>query len=116
MIYFVITLVGSFSLFLLGSYALTFILVKAHILSSEWRRIFPSYKPAKLELNVETDAMNTLKSIAQLIGNVDHSRGNGSNAANMRGELLNDIRRMALAALEPAATSQATPKHLVAGQ
>jgi hypothetical protein len=64
------------------------------------------------------EAINTLRSIAELIGNVDHSKGNGGNAAKMRGELLNDIRTMALAVLEPAATSPARqkPKSVGAGQ
>ena len=30
--------------------------------------------------------------VLSLIGNVDHSTGNGPNSAKMRGELLNDIR------------------------
>jgi hypothetical protein len=55
--------------------------------------------------NLENEAINTLRSIAELIGNVDHSKGNGGNAAKMRGDLLNDIRTMALAVLEPAASS-----------
>lgn len=61
---------------------------------------------------------NALREIAGLIGNVDHSIGNGGNAAKMRGELLNDIRAMTMVALEPADSSQAKPepKFLVAGQ
>jgi hypothetical protein len=35
---------------------------------------------------------STLETIKMLIGNVDHSKGNGVNSAKMRGELLNDIR------------------------
>jgi hypothetical protein len=75
-----------------------------------------NYLYDKKKLNNE--AINTLRSIAELIGNVDHSRGNGGNSAKMRGELLNDIRTMALAVLEPTALCPANPepKSLVAGQ
>ena len=38
------------------------------------------------------ELVEALKSITLLIGNVDHSTGNGANAARMRGQLLNDIR------------------------
>lgn len=37
---------------------------------------------------------NCLDQINLLIGNVDHSKGNGSKSAKMRGQLLNDIRDM----------------------
>lgn len=46
-----------------------------------------------------TDA---LACIISLIGNVDHSKGNGPNSALMRGELLNDIRDIAKAAIANA--------------
>jgi hypothetical protein len=49
---------------------------------------------------IDHDAISTLQAIVQLIGNVDHSKGNGGNAAQMRGELLNDIRTMAMAAVK----------------
>lgn len=35
---------------------------------------------------------NTLTTIQQLIGNVDHSKGHEAESAKGRGELLNDIR------------------------
>lgn len=35
---------------------------------------------------------NILKTIISLIGNIDHSRGNGPNAAKLRGDMLNSIR------------------------
>jgi hypothetical protein len=35
---------------------------------------------------------NSLEKILRLIGNVDHTKGNGPNAAIYRGMLLNDIR------------------------
>src|SRR5262249_44940981 len=47
--------------------------------------------------------------IAELIGNVDHSKGHGSNSAKARGDLLNDIRAMALPVLESATRSPAKP-------
>lgn len=61
---------------------------------------------------------NALRDIAGLIGNVDHSKGNGPNSAKLRGDLLNDIRAMALVALGFAASSQATSESqaFVAGQ
>ena len=34
----------------------------------------------------------TLGTISNLIGNVDHSKGNSPNSAKVRGQLLNDIR------------------------
>jgi hypothetical protein len=37
-------------------------------------------------------ALDKLRTISALIGNVDHSQGNGSKSAKMRGDLLNDIR------------------------
>ncbi len=39
-------------------------------------------------------------SITNMIGNVNHKIGNGSDAARMRGELLNNIRRIANDALK----------------
>jgi hypothetical protein len=42
-------------------------------------------------------AVITLQAIVSLIGNVDHSKGNGASAARLRGELLNDIRTIAKA-------------------
>lgn len=50
--------------------------------------------------NNPTAATDPLKAIIAAIGNVDHSKGNGANSAKIRGDLLNDIRAMALAALE----------------
>jgi hypothetical protein len=40
-----------------------------------------------------------VQAVLGLIGNVDHSQGNGANAAKMRGELLNDIRGILTEAL-----------------
>jgi hypothetical protein len=50
----------------------------------------------------ENHAIDTLKVIAGLIGNVDHSKGNGANSAKLRGDLLNHIRTMALDVLAHA--------------
>ncbi len=38
--------------------------------------------------------LQTCKAIAGLIGNIDHSKGHGENAARTRGEMLNDIRQL----------------------
>lgn len=46
-------------------------------------------------------ALVALSSILSLIGNVDHSKGHGPNAAAMRGDMLNDIRDIATKALRP---------------
>jgi hypothetical protein len=43
----------------------------------------------------------SMAAIKGLVGNVDHSKGHGANAAEMRGNMLNDIRDMASAALSP---------------
>jgi hypothetical protein len=40
----------------------------------------------------EEKIFGRVKDVLGLIGNVDHSIGNGSNAAKLRGEMLNDIR------------------------
>lgn len=42
----------------------------------------------------------TLKCVVGLIGNVDHSKGNGANSAKMRGDLLNDLRTISSEALK----------------
>ena len=47
------------------------------------------------------EAITALATIKALIGNVDHSRGHGPNAAEMRGGMLNDIRDVATKALQP---------------
>jgi hypothetical protein len=64
-----------------------------------------------IDKNSENEAITTLKTIVGLIGNVDHSKGNGGNAAKMRGDLLNDIRAMALTVLEPPASSHIGMSH-----
>src|SRR4051794_10618464 len=55
-------------------------------------------------------AIITMEFILSLIGNVDHSTGNGENSARMRGELLNDIRAIIKAELrrqpEPESVEQ----------
>lgn len=45
------------------------------------------------------ELVEALNAITALIGNVDHSTGNGANSAKMRGEMLNDIREVARAVL-----------------
>jgi len=52
-----------------------------------------------------TSCQNAIRSILGLIGNVDHSRGNGANSAKMRGGMLNDIRAIALESLGKAETA-----------
>lgn len=47
------------------------------------------------------DVLTAMAAILSLTGNVDHSKGNGPNAAEMRGHLLNDIRTIATVALRP---------------
>ena len=39
--------------------------------------------------------LHTLQGILWLIGNVDHSKGNGPNSARQRGDMLNSIRDIA---------------------
>lgn len=46
-------------------------------------------------------ALDTLANIRAIIGNVDHSKGHGPNAAEMRGGMLNDIRDLCEKALRP---------------
>lgn len=41
------------------------------------------------------DLLTACKTILALIGNVDHSTGNGARSAKMRGDLLNSIREIA---------------------
>lgn len=53
---------------------------------------------AELIIN-RRDLRNTLADIKTLIGNVDHTKGNGTNAAKLRGQMLNDIRLIATATL-----------------
>jgi len=43
--------------------------------------------------------VNTLFAIRGVIGNVDHSKGNGENSAKLRGYMLNDIRTLMNATL-----------------
>lgn len=51
-------------------------------------------------LRAEVERMRrTLGTIHAVIGNADHSKGHGPNAAEMRGNMLNDIRECARAAL-----------------
>lgn len=50
------------------------------------------------------DLIGVLKTISGMLGNVDHSQGNGPNAAKMRGQLLNDFRSMADEVIRKATT------------
>jgi hypothetical protein len=50
--------------------------------------------------------VKALDSIVGLIGNIDHAKGHGDNAARMRGELLNDIRTIAATAVSDATDDQ----------
>ncbi len=52
--------------------------------------------------NCHDELVGTINQILQLIGNVDHSIGNGAFSAQMRGELLNDIRLIAQEAIQKA--------------
>lgn len=52
--------------------------------------------------NCHDDLLKACKSITGLIGNVDHSTGNGENSARTRGHMLNDIGDMAKAAIAKA--------------
>lgn len=58
---------------------------------------------AQLDKDAERfpDVIAAMSAIVSLTGNVDHSKGNGPNAAEMRGHLLNDIRTIATVALRP---------------
>lgn len=58
---------------------------------------------AQLDKDAERvpDVLTAMAAIVALTGNVDHSKGNGPNAAEMRGHLLNDIRTIATVALRP---------------
>lgn len=40
------------------------------------------------------ELLSTVEWVIQFIGNVDHSIGNGPNAAKLRGDKLNDIREV----------------------
>lgn len=53
-----------------------------------------------LAVKTSDKTVEAVKTICQLLGNVDHSKGNGANSAKMRGELLNDIRTIAQTVLE----------------
>lgn len=46
-------------------------------------------------------ALDALANIRAMIGNVDHTKGNGPNSAEYRGGLLNDIRDIVTRALRP---------------
>jgi hypothetical protein len=48
------------------------------------------------------DLVKALQVISFTIGNIDHSTGHGENSARMRGEILNDIRKISKAALAKA--------------
>lgn len=50
-------------------------------------------------MSSQRDLYNTLASIKGLIGNVDHTKGNSANASKLRGQILNDIRSIAIATL-----------------
>lgn len=64
-----------------------------------------AYLAAAVQLDKDAerfpDVIAAMSAILSLIGNVDHSKGNGPNAAEMRGHLLNDIRTIATVALRP---------------
>lgn len=45
--------------------------------------------------------IKALKAILSLLGNVDHASGNGPNAAKLRGDMLNDIRLIAVQGIAP---------------
>ena len=55
----------------------------------------------------EGELLRALQTIASIIGNVDHSRGGGANAASMYGEMLNDIRAIAHDAAAKAGATHA---------
>lgn len=58
------------------------------------------------------DPQSALQVILMLLGNVDHSIGNGPYSAKMRGDLLNDIRDICNEALNQTERTQAqTPTH-----
>lgn len=44
---------------------------------------------------MDNPSLNALRTILSLLGNIDHSVGNGPNSAKMRGDKLNDIRLIA---------------------
>jgi len=48
------------------------------------------------------EAQNALKAICGLLGNVDHSIGNGERSAKRRGDLLNSIREIAREVIAPS--------------
>lgn len=54
-----------------------------------------------IEARAAPAALAALSTIKALIGNVDHSKGHGPNAAEMRGGMLNDIRDLCDKALKP---------------
>lgn len=92
-------------------------LTNVELLNLHQKYAHDDYADVKRLISAYVAQRNMLREIAGLIGNVDHSTGNGVNAAKMRGDLLNDIRAMALAVLEPAASqAKPEPKPLVAGQ
>lgn len=49
---------------------------------------------------IEGVLVGALEDITVVIGNVDHSKGHGENAARMRGDMLNSIRDIAQTALK----------------
>ena len=53
-----------------------------------------SQPPFELSLVHGPEKPSNVKDVLGLIGNVDHSIGNGTNAAKLRGEMLNDIRTL----------------------
>jgi len=57
----------------------------------------PNFEEYAAEFVRRWNAISTIKGI---LGNVDHSKGNGANAAKYRGNLLNDIRKIVKAESE----------------
>lgn len=58
----------------------------------------------KFTPKVAVDLFSTCNSILFMIGNIDHSIGNGEHSAKLRGDLLNDIRTLLKSALDRANT------------